>query len=113
MNRMQNLEEYISTYRLKSEYPPANEIISYIKFERNTPSSYREQSRVMEQQEAIKSTTDDDCLFMKKLNEEKPSKKKKDVNFADLPKNPKLINFTEVAQSSSFKTGIEVYKAWL
>lgn len=32
MTRMQIIDDYISTYRLKTEYPPASEIVSYIKF---------------------------------------------------------------------------------
>jgi hypothetical protein len=74
---MVSINEFISTYRLKSEYPPASGIVSYLKFERSTPHSLREQSKVMEQQEAIKNTTESDCEFMKKLTNDKPVKKKK------------------------------------
>lgn len=58
---METINEFISTYRLNSEYPPASGIISYLKFDRSTPHSFREQSKVMEQQEAIKNTTESDC----------------------------------------------------
>jgi hypothetical protein len=37
---MQTIDDFISTYRLKTEYPPASEMVSYIKFERNTPQSF-------------------------------------------------------------------------
>lgn len=51
---------------------------------------------------------------MKKLNEERPSKKRKEINFAELPKEACKINFLELSLSSStYKTGLEVYKAWL
>lgn len=29
---MHALDEFISTYRLKTEYPPASRIVSYLKF---------------------------------------------------------------------------------
>jgi hypothetical protein len=48
--RLHNLDEFISTYRLRTEYPPASGILSYLKFERNTPHSLKEQSRVLELQ---------------------------------------------------------------
>jgi len=79
---MQTLDDYISTHRLRIEYPPASEMVSYIRFQRNTPQSYHEQSKVLEQQEAIKQTTEEDSLFIKKLNDEKPKRKKKDVNLS-------------------------------
>jgi len=44
-------------------------MVSYIKFERNTPQTFHEQSKVLEQQEAIKQTTEEDSLFIKKLND--------------------------------------------
>lgn len=59
-SRMHALDEFISTYRLKTEYPPASRIVSYLKFERSTPHSLKEQSRVIEQQEAIKNSNEDD-----------------------------------------------------
>lgn len=30
--RLHNLDEFISTYRLRTEYPPASSILSYLKF---------------------------------------------------------------------------------
>jgi hypothetical protein len=108
------LDEFISTYRLRTEYPPASSILSYLKFERNTPTALKEQSRVIEMQEAIKNSGEEDYEFMKKLNDDRPSKKKKEVNFSDLPKEACKINFMELAlSSSSYKTGIDVYRAWL
>lgn len=69
---------------------------------------------MIELQEAIKNTNDEDFEFMKKLNEEKPTKKKKEINFAELPRQASKINFIELALSSShYKTGIDVYKVWL
>lgn len=51
---------------------------------------------------------------MKKLNEEKPTRRKKELNLADLPRDPTKINFIELAMGSArYKTGVELYKAWL
>jgi hypothetical protein len=69
---------------------------------------------VIELQEAIKNTNEEDFEFMKKLNEEKPTKKKREINFTELPSDPSKINFIELAMTSShYKTGIDVYKVWL
>ena len=51
---------------------------------------------------------------MKKLNEDTPGKKKKDLDFSELPVDCQSINFAELAAScGNFKSGLEVYKAWL
>lgn len=60
VGRLHNLEEFISTHKLRTEYPPATGILSYLKFERNTPHSLKEQSRMLELQEAIKNTNEED-----------------------------------------------------
>lgn len=51
---------------------------------------------------------------MIKLHQVKTQKKKvKQLNVAELPDDPKLIEFTHVSKGTQFKCGIEVYRAWL
>jgi hypothetical protein len=89
-------------------------MLSYIKFERNTPASLKEQSRVLELQEAIKNTNEEDFEFMKKLNEEKPARRRRELHLADLPRDPSEINFIQLAAATTrYKSGLELYKAWL
>ena len=54
IKRMQRLDQYISTHKLKVTRPPMNQLVSYLKFERSFPLAYRQQSRVIEMPEAIK-----------------------------------------------------------
>jgi hypothetical protein len=108
---MQGLEEFVATFRLKTEFPPASAVISYLKFERNTPLSFRHQTMLNDNTDSNKHA-EEECDFMKKLDERKPSRKQKDINFAELPKDPKLINFEQLSRNTHFKCGIELYRAW-
>lgn len=45
--RMNNIDEYISTYRLKTEYPTSTSILSFIKFERNIPAVLMDQKKIV------------------------------------------------------------------
>jgi hypothetical protein len=40
------------------------------------------------------------------------SRKKKVVQLAELPSNPKLINFAEIALGTECKSGLDVYREW-
>lgn len=108
---MQGLEEFVATFRLRTEFPPASAVLSYLKFERNTPPAYRLQAMLHDTADSSKQA-DDDCDFMQKLEEGRPPRRQRELNLAELPKDPKLINFEQASRNTHFKCGIELYRAW-
>lgn len=50
---------------------------------------------------------------MIKLHQVKAQKKKHQLNVAELPDNPTLIDFVHVSKDSQFRCGIDAFRAWL
>lgn len=50
---------------------------------------------------------------MKKLNQTKTQKKKKQLDVLTLPDNPKEIDFSRIWLQTQFSNGIMLYRAWL
>jgi hypothetical protein len=90
---MQLIQETISSVKLKADYPPATALISYIKFERNLPASFKEQAKITDSLHEGKVKTDDDSEFMKKLQQSKSQKKRRELNVKELSSDPKQIDF--------------------
>lgn len=70
---------------------------------------------MINQQEAIKNTSERDGQFLNKLDKNK-KKKTNERNFWDvnsLPSDPKLIDFKEIVHYFGVKTGLEAYRVWL
>lgn len=41
--RLALLRNEVSTYRLKKDYPPAEHLLNYVKFDRRVPNAFKEQ----------------------------------------------------------------------
>ena len=94
---MNTIETFISTYRLKNEYPQSSALLSYLKFECSQTISFKQQMMIQRPFEIIAETEED---FIKKLatGGKKDKKKKKEVNFSEFPIDPKEINFVNLAR---------------
>jgi hypothetical protein len=64
----------------------------------------RATSKTIQQQEAIKNTSEKDCDFLNKLTKE--TRKKRTIALPDLPSDPRFINFAEIALTADNKLGI-------
>lgn len=94
---MNAIEIYISTYRLKTEYPQSSALLSYLKFECTQSNNLKQQAMIQRPSETIPDTEED---FIKRLAAGKKviKAKKEGINFTQLPNNPKEINFIELAK---------------